>query len=69
LRKGYAPAACGAFMFGNLVKFQQNFQAYTLIVALTGAKFGGVDEWIMPNFILIGASCRPCGAKNLKIAL
>jgi len=22
----------------------------------------------MPNFTLIGAMCRPCGAKNLKIA-
>ena len=24
---------------------------------------------IMPNFTPIGATCRPCGAKNLKIGL
>jgi len=23
----------------------------------------------MPNFTPIGATCRPCGAKNLKIGL
>ena len=33
----------------------------------------GEDEWTVqsstPNFTPIGATCRPCGAKNLKIAL
>jgi len=35
-----------------------------------GVKFG-MEEWTssMPNFTPIGATCRPCRAKNLKIAL
>jgi len=38
-----------------------------------GVKFGmeegtGMEEG-MPNFTPIGATCRPCGAKNLKIGL
>jgi len=31
-----------------------------------GVKFGMEET---PNFTLIGATCRPCGAKNLKIGL
>jgi len=27
------------------------------------------DGTSMPNFTPIGATCRPCGAKNLKIGL
>ena len=39
-------------------------------VAPIGVKFG-MDEVpsSMPNFTPIGATCRPCGAKNLKIGL
>jgi len=47
--------------------------SYTLMVAPIGVKFG-MEEGIlvpssMPNFTPIGATCRPCGAKNLKIGL
>jgi len=41
--------------------------SYTLIVAPKGVKFG-MEEG-MPNFTPIGATCRPCGARNLKIGL
>jgi len=40
-----------------------------------GVKFGMEEGTFgpllssMPNFTLIGATCRPCGAKNLKIGL
>jgi len=63
---------CGAFIFGILIKYESKFQfweSYTLIVTLIGVKYG-MEEWIpMLNFTPIGAMCRPCGAKNLKIVL
>jgi len=37
-----------------------------LTVAPMGVKFG-MEEG--PNFTPIGATCRPCAAKNLKIGL
>jgi len=40
-------------------------------VAPMGVKFG-TEEKVpssMPNFTSIGAACRPCGPKNLKIGL
>jgi len=37
--------------------------SYTLAVAPIGVKFG------TQNFTPAGATCRPCGAKNLKIGL
>jgi len=40
---------------------------YSLVVAPNGVKFG--TEEGMPNITVIGATCRPCGAKNLKISL
>jgi len=43
--------------------------SYTLIVAPTGLKFD-MQEWTsVRNFTSIGATCCPCGAKNLKISL
>jgi len=33
-----------------------------------GVKFGKEKD-SMPNFTPIGATCRPCGAKNVKIGL
>jgi len=43
--------------------------SYTLVVAQMGAKFG-TEKGSVPNFIPIGATCRPWGgAKNLKIGL
>jgi len=39
--------------------------SYTLIVAPLGVKFG-TEEWVCTP---IGATCRPCGAKYLKITL
>jgi len=42
----------------------------TLIVAPMGVvKFGMEEGTEGPNFTFIGATCRPCGAKNLKIGL
>jgi len=32
-----------------------------------GVKFGMEKGTFMPNFTPIGATCRPCGAKNIKI--
>jgi len=71
---------CGAFIFHILVKFEYKFQfleSYTLVVALMGVKFGTEEEGMegdlrspsMPNFTPIGATCRPCGVKTLKIGL
>jgi len=40
--------------------------SYTLIVKPMGVKFG---TEAVPNFTPIGATCRPCGAKELKIGL
>jgi len=36
-----------------------------------GVKFGTEEEegTFVPNFTPIGATCCPCGAKNLKIGL
>jgi len=49
------------------VKFQF-LGSYTLTVAPMGVKFGTEDETLIPssvrNFIPIGATCRPCGAKK-----
>ena len=59
-------------MFHILIKSQQNVQfwgTYTLTVAPTGVKFGTEEGASVPNFTLVGATCRPCGAKNLKIDL
>ena len=43
--------------------------SYTLIIAPIGVKFG-VDEGTDPcQFHPVGAMCRPCGAKSLKIGL
>jgi len=47
--------------------------SYTLVVAPMGVKFGMEEGTFgpssMPNFTPIGATCRPCGAKNVKIGL
>jgi len=45
--------------------------SYNLVVAPMEAKFGTGEgtEASLPNFTPIGATCRPCGAKNLKIGL
>jgi len=58
-----------------LVKSEQKFQflgSYTLVVAPMGVKFGtdraNFHRWGW-NFTPIGATYRPCGAKNLKISL
>jgi len=50
--------------------------SYALVVAPMGVKYG-VEEGTFgpkvpsstPNFTPIGATCRPCGAKNLNIGL
>jgi len=42
------------------------------VLAPMRVKFGmeeGLVPSSMPNFTPIGATCRPCGAKNLKIGL
>jgi len=39
------------------------------VVAPMGVKFGMQHGSSMPNFTPIGATCRPCQAKNLKIGL
>jgi len=58
--------------FTSVKKFQY-WGSYTLTVASMGVKFGmGRGPLVpssMPNFTPIGATCRPCGAKNLKIGL
>jgi len=59
-----------------MIKSQYKFQfwgSYTLVVAPMGVKFGteekieGPAPFSMPNLNPIGATCRPCGAKNVKI--
>jgi len=63
------------FIFHILVKTEYKFQflgSYTLVVASMGVKFGSEEGTVPssePNFTAIGATCRPCGAKNLKIDL
>jgi len=46
---------------------------YTLVVAPMGVKFGLEEGTFGPllhaKFHAIGATCRPCEAKNLKIGL
>jgi len=42
--------------------------SYTLIIAPMGVKFG-TEEGTRAKFHPIGATCRPCKAKNLKIGL
>jgi len=46
---------------------------YTLTDALMGVKFGTEEGTVCPllcaKFHPIGAMCRPCGAKSLKIGL
>ena len=64
---------CGAFIFQISVKSELKFQfwgSYTLVVAPMGVKFGTEEgPSSVPNFTPIGATCRPCGAKKLKIGL
>ena len=43
--------------------------SYTLTVAPIGVKFDMEGTSSVPNFTSIGAACRPCGAKNLKIGI
>jgi len=38
-------------------------------VAAMGVRFGTEEGSFVPNFTPIGATCRPCGQKNLKIGL
>jgi len=67
---------CRAFIFHISVKSEYKFQfwgSYTLVVAPMGVKLG-MEEGTFevpstPNFTPIGATCRPCRAKNLKIGL
>jgi len=58
----------------NIPHFGQG--SYTLVVAPMGVKFGTEEGTVgpsvpssVPNFTPIGATCRPCAAKNLKICL
>jgi len=44
-------------------------ESYTLTVPPMGVKFGTSVPTFVQNFNPIGATCRPCGAKNLKIGL
>jgi len=55
--------------FGQIRVKISVFGSYTLVVAPMGVKFGIEDPSSMPNFTPIGATCCPCGAKNLKIGL
>ena len=52
---------------GKILKF---FGPHTPIPAPIGVKFGVEESTYSstPNFTPIGATCRLCGAKNLKIA-
>jgi len=57
--------------FGQILVKISVRESYTRIVAPMGVKFG-VEEWtfdplLHTEFHPIGATCRPCGAKNLKI--
>jgi len=59
---------CRTFVFRNLekkksVKFSV-VGSYSLIVAPLGVKFEDCTE---AKFHPVGAMCRPCGAKNLKL--
>ena len=65
----------------NITKFSYNFQKKITFFGRTpqptpmGVKFGVKESTFplintfMPNLTPIGAVCRPCGEKNLKIAL
>jgi len=63
--------------FGQISVKISLWGSYTLIIAPMGVKFG-TEEWTYQiitvhssesNFTPIGGTCRPCGAKNLKIGL
>ena len=54
--------------FGEISVKSSVLGSNTLIVALMGVKFMEVHS-SMPNFTPSGATYRPYGAKNLKIAL
>jgi len=72
ITQGICP--CGAFILHTLIKSVKIsvLGSYTLIVAPMGVKLGMEEGEVpssMPNFTPIGATCRPYGAKNLKIGL
>jgi len=50
---------------------RRNHRMKIYVVAPMGVKFGTEEGTpsSVPNFTPIGATCRPCGAKNLKIGL
>jgi len=81
--KGCAPAGRYSTFWSNLNK-NFSLGSHTLTVAPMWMKFGtggpwvpssvGTDEgtlgsFLRPKFHPIGATCRPCGVKNLKIGL
>ena len=68
IAQGLCPCGRLYFTFWSNLSKNLSFGSCTLTIAPMGVKFG-TDEWTMPNFTLIGATCRPWGAKNLKIGL
>ena len=57
----------------NVPSFMPNFTPIWVKISIFGVlhpcRCTDEGEISMPNFTPIGASCRPCGAKNLKIGL
>ena len=65
--KGYAPAGHLYSTFRSNLSKNFNFRRPT---PLSLHRWGwNLVPSSMPNFTPIGATCRPCGAKNLKIGL
>ena len=75
--KCYENGARGTFLWGVYIPhFDQILVkiwvlgSYTLTVAPMGVKFGTEEgTFLSAKFHPIGATCCPCGAKNLKIGL
>jgi len=63
-RKGYAPAGRLYARFRSNLSKNFNFGGPT---PLSLHRWGEKGPLLHPSFTPIGATCRPCGAKNLKI--
>jgi len=63
-----SPHWCKVSLFDRISVKISVLGSYTLTFAAMGVKVG-METYSMPNFTLIGVTCRPWGAKNLKISL
>jgi len=61
--------SCGRFLISNFGKLSLKISVLGILYPYHCTEGSEIWHGGGPNFTPIGAMCRPCGAKNLKIGL